>query len=194
MNDKTTDEEWRAVVDYEGLYEVSNLGRVRRLDRVYVNPQGTAVPRPARFVSVCRASRGYRGVSLRKDGIQHYRPLHRLIAQAFIPNPDNKPFVNHLDSNPANNSITNLEWVTAKENTHHCIKAGRMRQARGEDYKNRTKLSAAKIHEMDRMKREGAGTSQIARAMGVALTTAHDALYRNTWKHIPPITLPKGEE
>ena len=97
-------EEWRAVVGYEGKYEVSSFGNVR-------------------------SSKGLLNGSVKRNGYKQVilcfqRPIkhiniHRLVAVAFIPNPDNKPQVNHIDGNKLNNNVTNLEWVTGSENSIH---------------------------------------------------------------------------
>lgn len=100
---------WRPVPDYEQLYHVSNYGRVKSfwLDKV-------KILKPT-------LSNGYLIVGLYKSGKQKGLYVHRLVAQAFIPNPDNKPEVNHRDGNRFNNFVGNLEWMTAKENTQHAI-------------------------------------------------------------------------
>ena len=99
-------EKWRPVVGYEGLYEVSNLGRVRRI----------------RIVEPTKKKHGYMQISLvGKDGVRRSHRLHRIVAMAFIPNPEGKPQVNHRDENPENNRAKNLEWATAEENTNYEI-------------------------------------------------------------------------
>ena len=70
---------------------------------------------------------GYKIVWMNIKGKQKHYYLHRLIAEAFIPNPDNKPQVNHIDGNKTNNNVENLEWVTSKENVHHAIRTGLMK-------------------------------------------------------------------
>ena len=101
-------EEWMSVKGYEGKYEVSNRGWVRS----YCH---SSTPR----LRTIRYVRGYAVVILSKDNRQSLKLVHRLVAQAFIPNPDNKPQVNHKDGDKTNNRAENLEWVTAQENTSH---------------------------------------------------------------------------
>jgi hypothetical protein len=104
---------WKPVVGYEGLYEVSNLGQIRSLG----NTRG-----PSRFREVVTLMRheitkqNYHRVSLRKDGKYKHWLVHRLVAIAFIPNPNNYPIVNHKDCNPSNNHADNLEWCTCQYN------------------------------------------------------------------------------
>ena len=105
---------WKDIKDYEGLYKVSNLGRVKSLDIVdRLNRTFKGKIRKAKF-----NNRGYEQIALYKNGNQKYFLVHRLVAQAFIPNPDNLPQVNHLDQNNKNNNSINLEWCTNNYNAH----------------------------------------------------------------------------
>lgn len=111
-------EEWRAVFGYEGIYEVSNMGKVRSLDRIDISGRkrnGTIL----QAVKVGHASRKYLAVSLSKDGVAKKTKIHRLVAEAFIPNPENKPEVNHLSEDKTDNRVENLCWATSKENMNH---------------------------------------------------------------------------
>lgn len=109
-------EEWRPVVGHEGLYEVSNLGRVKSLERDCVTGRGGVQHLKERFLNTDKKKTGYFQVCLFKNGVRKYYLLHRLVAQAFIPNPLNLPEVNHKDENPANNAVWNLEWCDSSYN------------------------------------------------------------------------------
>lgn len=111
-------EEWRDIDGYEGLYKVSNKGRVKSLiketrigNRIKVHPEKILQP--------AIGKRGYWVVGLSKGGKATTKTLHRLIAVAFIPNPENKPCIDHIDTDRTNCSIENLRWVTAKENSNN---------------------------------------------------------------------------
>ena len=116
-------EEWRAIKGYEGLYEVSNLGRVRSLDRYIdaISRYGTPMHRFCRgcILKESKHKKGYRFVRLCNSGDCKNQSIHRLVAQAFIPNPDNIPQVNHKDENKDNNRADNLEWCDALYNTNY---------------------------------------------------------------------------
>lgn len=104
---------WRDVEGYEGLYQVSNLGRVKSLSRVF--SKGTKILKPLKINS------GYFIVNLWKNNRCTHKLIHRLVANEFIDNPHKKKCVNHIDGNKENNNINNLEWVTPSENLSHAI-------------------------------------------------------------------------
>lgn len=105
MNVRNNTEEWRPVVGYEGLYEVSSHGRVRSL--VNAKP---------RILKRIRNDHGYLNVGLYRDKKQQRIGVHRLVATAFIPNPDGLPFVRHRNDVPHENNVSNLTWGTAGDN------------------------------------------------------------------------------
>lgn len=107
---------WKPVVGYEGLYEVSNLGRVKSLPRKGTKG-GVLTPSYSN-------SKHYAHIPLTKNGKLRTTSLHRVVALAFIPNPENKPQVNHINGDKTNNRTDNLEWVTNKENADHARETG----------------------------------------------------------------------
>lgn len=117
---------WAPVKAYVGYYEVSTTGKVRSIPRTIVAND--------RFMKPCIENRGGRELSqevnkrrgvkrvvLYKNGISERKLVHRVVAEAFIPNPEDKPQINHIDGNPSNNNVENLEWCTAKENQWHSL-------------------------------------------------------------------------
>ena len=112
-------EEWRPVVGYEGLYEVSNTGIVRSVDRYVKTCYEAYKLHKGKILSPGKSKLGYLQVSLCNNGKIHQIKIHRLVAQAFLPNPDNLPEVNHRDENPGNNNVDNLEWCTRKYNVNY---------------------------------------------------------------------------
>lgn len=118
-------EEWRDIPGFEGIYQVSNLGRIKSLSRTLWN--GNAFHQHQEIIMKPSLDcNGYYLVGLRKDKKYEYERVHRLVAKAFLPNPNGYRVVNHIDANRSNNHVSNLEWCTHKHNTHHAIKKGNM--------------------------------------------------------------------
>lgn len=120
---------WRDIRNYETLYQVSNLGNVKSLDRQVRNKHGDMQTYPGKplkpDVHKTKYS-NYQRVTLSKQHSTLRHSIHRLVADAFIPNIGDKPFVNHLDNNAENNTVGNLEWCTHTENMNHAQKQGRL--------------------------------------------------------------------
>ena len=116
------DKQWRAVVGYEGFYEVSENGEVRSVSRI-VSIGSTTRKIEGKTLSMSKDQDGYLTVSLSKKNKVVTKRVHRLVAEAFIPNPDNLPIINHKDEIKDNNNYKNLEWCTIKYNTRYgkCI-------------------------------------------------------------------------
>ena len=110
---------WLPIEGYENLYEISNLGRVRSLEHTVTNKNGSKRKFPGKILKPLKNTCGYLFVNLCKNGIVRTFLIHRLVAFAFIPNPEGRTCVNHRDENKQNNSVENLEWCTAKENINY---------------------------------------------------------------------------
>ncbi|MEG9208263.1 NUMOD4 domain-containing protein [Lactococcus garvieae] len=133
-------EEWRDIVGYENIYQVSNLGRVRSLHygRIRILAQAENIDGYL-VVNLC--------VNMNKKSLR----VHRLVASAFITNPQNKPQVNHIDENKKNNQIKNLEWTTEKENSNYGTRTKRAADSRrGMKYSLNHKSTAWKLEAMSR--------------------------------------------
>ena len=111
------EEIWKDVVGYEGFYQVSNLGRVKSLQRIH-NTNHPYIQKE-RIMKLFKNKDGYLMVDFTKDSRKKHFQVHRLVANAFIPNPDNKPEVNHLNEIVYDNRADNLEWATRKENNNY---------------------------------------------------------------------------
>ena len=124
MIESTLEEIWKDVVGYEGLYQVSNLGRVRSLDHMRRCKNHEYMQKGRILKNGFDRGKAYFRICLSKNGIVEYFTIHRLVAQTFIPNPENKPQVNHKDGNKLNNNVNNLEWATVSENIQHAYNTG----------------------------------------------------------------------
>lgn len=114
-------EEWKKLPEYKEM-QISSLGRVKRF---------TGKSKGTIRSEFCEDKDGYYKCSVqKKDGTWTQQYLHRLVAMAFIPNPNNKPCVNHIDANRKNNAASNLEWVTVKENTIHSFLHGKRKKCK----------------------------------------------------------------
>ncbi|MFT8488006.1 NUMOD4 domain-containing protein [Oenococcus sicerae] len=109
---------WKDIPGYEGLYQVSNLGRVKSFDRLIVRKQGNYLSK-GKILKGFRQNNNYLIADLYNAKIRRHYLIHRLVAQAFIPNPNHYPQINHKDENKSNNCVENLEWVTAKQNMNY---------------------------------------------------------------------------
>ena len=116
---------WKDIKGFEGLYMISENGDVKALDRWVDNRWGGKVFKKSKNIAIRGDGKGYLRCTLILDKTPLSIRIHRLVADAFIPNPLNKPCVNHIDCNPSNNNVSNLEWVTYSENQIHANKMGR---------------------------------------------------------------------
>jgi len=152
-------ENWKPLKDYEGLYEISNMGRVRSLVKKGNNTQ------KIRKTGLDVAT-GYINVQLRKNNKPLTKRVHRFVAEAFVPNPDNKPVVNHKDGNKKNCKADNLEWMTYSENTLHSFKNGLQRKIFGN--KNYiTKIKDQDVLKIRELISQGKTNKEIAKIYGV---------------------------
>lgn len=113
-----TKETWKPVVGYEGLYEVSDLGRVKKVARTITKADGTIKKVDERILKPSD-SNGYQIVGLYRNGVSKSNWVHRLVAQAFIPNLKNLSDVNHKDEIKTNNNLDNLEWISHRDNLNY---------------------------------------------------------------------------
>ena len=125
-------EEWRDIKGYEGLYQVSNMGRVKSLERTIIRKNGSEQHRKERILKPRKDGHGYLRVNLSNGrGNKKDSKIHRLVCEAFQKNPENKPCVNHIDENKTNNTASNLVWCTYKENNNHGTRTARMAKTQG---------------------------------------------------------------
>ncbi len=167
---------WRDIEGYEGLYQVSNLGRVKSLSNNRT--------RKEKILSLTNHHCNYLNVSLSKDGANKKFFVHRLVAMAFIPNPDNKPQVNHINGIKTDNYVENLEWCTPKENSQHAFNTKLAKGIAGQD-NYRAKLTneqAKKIRKECIPNDKEHGQNALARKYGVSPTVIHFIIHNKSYK------------
>ena len=118
------EEVWKDIKGYEGLYQVSNLGRIKSLKRFKKNHSKLQKVNEKILKLYINKRNGYVYRNLNKNSLEKNHRVHRLVAETFIPNPNNLPQINHKDGNKQNNCVDNLEWCTCKENMQHAYKLG----------------------------------------------------------------------
>ena len=113
---------WKDITGYEGYFQVSNLGNFRSLDRIIKYKNSGTRLYPGKPLLKETTLDGYQRIVLMKEAIKRRFMCHRLVAQEFIPNPENKPFINHINGNKSDNRAENLEWCTQSENELHSFR------------------------------------------------------------------------
>ena len=114
----TANEIWKDINGYEGLYQISNFGIVKSVDRISKHSNGDLTLK-GKILKKNKNSKGYLYLSLCKNGKYRQYLIHRLVAEHFIPNPDNKPYIDHINTDRSDNRVENLRWVTHKENINN---------------------------------------------------------------------------
>ena len=194
-------EEWKDIVGYEGLYKVSNTGKVMRLEREVSGKCGSIRHKPARLLKPSQGGKGackgngYLQVALIRDGKAKPTKIHRLVAEAFIPNPYLLPQVNHIDGNKLNNNVENLEWCDGYHNIRHAYAIGLKTPQRGESNGSHklTQSAVDFIRSVYEPRTTRLGAQALAKAFGVDRHTIERAVKGESWK-VPKEELANGQQ
>ena len=160
-------ENWKDILGYEGIYQVSDHGNIKKLPNYIMSKQKTL--------------KGYLSIRLNKQGIGKGFKIHRLVAIAFIPNSENKPQVNHINGNKTDNRVENLEWCTGSENIIHAVINNL--KAKGEQIKS-SKMSTVNILEIKNLLKGNFPCSEISERFNVSRGAISQIKNKTTWKHI----------
>lgn len=174
---------WKDIPQYKGIYQASNKGRVKSLDHLINNKHGTKSIKKGRILKHVTNTKGYLQLSLSKSGKRFNTGVHRCVAIAFIPNPENKPQVNHINGIKNDNRVENLEWSTGKENIRHAIKNNLIKRNYGENHhrsilKNKTVIQCRELH------KKGNTCAELARKHRISQTVMSNLLRNLTYKNI----------
>ena len=169
------EEVWKDIPNWK-QYQVSNKGNVKSLNYNKTGKERILKP------SLC--SMGYPMVGLSVNGKSKSKRVHRIVAETFIPNPEGKPNINHINGIKTDNRVENLEWCTQKENIHHSEKNGLAKHARGEKA-GRSKLSSADVFTI-KTEMKDFSIKKICETFNVSATTISNIRRNKTWKHIQP--------
>lgn len=172
-------ETWRDVVGYEGVYQVSDHGRVKRI-------AGGPGAKPGRILKLCADPLGYLYVNLYRSGKVRRQAVHRLVAEAFFGPPPEDQEVNHKNGNPSDNRIKNLEWVTHSENLHHAYDVlGHDPSPVLGEANGMSKLTRHDVKRIRELYATGKYTYQaLGDRFGVTLQNIRQVVRRDTWKHV----------
>jgi hypothetical protein len=169
---------WKPVRGFEGRYEVSSLGNVKSLARMRKGKSGAPTPLKERILRQFHPDSQYKRVSLESKSPTY---VHRIVAEAFVPNPLGLPEVNHIDGDKGNNRSENLEWVTHSENAAHASRSGLL--AVGVRHGN-SKLNESDVLKIDSLIRDGHSTRKIASRFGVGAEAVRCIRNGKTWAHL----------
>lgn len=180
------EEIWKDIPDWEGMYQISSIGNIRSLNRP-VKARGDKISiKKGKILKPLFDKDGYLHIGLYKEQKGYFRRLHRLVALAFIPNPENKPLVNHLNGIKDDNRVENLEWCTQQRNMQHAHKTGLKVNTHmfGEGC-NFSKLNDEQIlYIRASYDKKTNSYKKLAEQFNVSASQISNIIRRNNWKHI----------
>lgn len=186
MNNNIKEEVWKDAVGYEGHYQISNHGRIKSVDRYVTSKTGVKRLLKGRIRKTVLAGRDrcYPTIVCSVAGKNKREYIHRLVARAFIENPEGKPEVNHVDGDKENNHVNNLEWVTRSRNKFHAYENKLKVAPKGESngLAKLTEEEVLKIRDLhDNYK---VSQKDISQMFNVTQVNVWNIVNRRTWKHI----------
>lgn len=175
---KQINEEWVDIPGYEGHYQISNFGNARSLNRYISTPRGVRLIKGVPLKLTVR--NGYYAICVHRGESQKTMSIHRVVALLFVPNPENKPQVNHKDANKLNNHISNLEWATPQENTQHASAHNLLNTARGTQKRNHL-LNEELVREIKTLLAQGLKSGKVAKKVNVLPRMVYAVKTLRTW-------------
>ena len=179
---------YKDIKGYEGLYAVDENGNVWSYEKISpIGNNGAMAKRGGRLLKPMRANKRttHQRVILIKEGKRKQHLIHRLVAQAFIPNSDNLPLINHKDCNPENNHVSNLEWCAAKQNSIHAYQNGRWTPPNQKGSSNsNARFTEADIIAIREQHKIIGSCAELARQYKVNPKTINQIVHRVRWAHV----------
>lgn len=174
---------WKDIPQFEGIYQISNLGRMKSLTQSFISKKdGRKWTIKGKILKTPLSSTGYPRKICKHNGISKGFKIHRLVASTFIPNPKNKPFINHKNGIKTDNTVSNLEWCTHKENMDHALKNGLLKILSGENHKS-SKLTWKQVDEIrNKYKKNTYGYKALAQEYNVTPPNIKSIIENKTWK------------
>jgi len=176
------EEIWKDIQGYEGLYQISNLGRVKSFPRLTNRGSGSYITKE-RILKNTLMTIGYNRVELSINSERKFYSIHRLVAIHFIANPENKPQVNHINGIKHDNRIKNLEWCTAIENSRHAFKTGLHGSRKGEKH-SKSKLKDTDIYKIKALLKNNISCKEISMLFSVSPQAISDIKFGRNWTHL----------
>lgn len=176
---------WKDVIGYKGLYQISNFGRVKSLDRIIQRSDGISYVKKSQILKNRLSNRGYYAVILVDEkSNKKFMSVHRLVAIHFIPTYNYDLVVNHKDGNKINNNVNNLEWVTQLENIEHAHRLGLISKTNRGSKNTNSKLTNEQVVEMYKLAHQGINHKEISNKFGVNPSRVSSIKLGRTWSHI----------
>jgi len=176
------EEIWKDVVGYEGYYKISSFGNLMSCDRKVQSKNNSYALKKGK-IKKCAITNCYKLAMLSKYNSEKGFSVHRLVAIAFIPNPKNKPEVNHKDGNKLNNHFLNLEWCTRSENAIHSY-ANNLQVGRAGSLHHFAKINESDIIEIIRFHKSGISKNDIGIKFNLSIGSIRRIVNRTTWRHV----------
>lgn len=174
-------EVWKDIKDFEGIYQISNHAKVKRLSRPISHWRGNMRNLPEKIIKQMTTTNGYLKVHLHKEGKMRTFSVHRLVLSHFVPNYDNLPTVNHIDGNKQNNNLDNLEWASLSRNAKNAYDIGLNRPNMGSKHNN-SKVTEANVLFIRNSKQ--LSNKKLAEMFGITDSNITAIKKRKTWNHI----------
>lgn len=174
---------FKKVFGYEDIYEISTTGIIKSIDHLVAHSNGRNRIQKGRILKTSKSKKGYLQVSLSFNKKRFHTGVHRLVAIAFIPNPENKPEVNHKDGDKTNNNVWNLEWSTGSENQIHAIENNLVKHNKGEKHHN-SKFSNEQVKILRDLHKKGLSNKHLALSNGISQMAMSNILRGITYVNI----------